>query len=837
MEIKEEENEVRLSLKQLGVLGTLRAPPTNDDAPTAEVQYVELRRSPRIAGLPPAMASDDKNGKLPSASSIPLEHYMEPRTFAGQPGEDADAWLSFYQRASEQTADAGRDEAGSRPPPGYLFLLPTLPTGEDPSKQPYRIEDFRKPLEEAGVLKAVSGIGAFQMSHVWLVKFQTPEAKNTVLAKGGLRVKGGYCAIIDPCKQEITLKIHWVPFHIPGEALRKVLSEARRILRLPCRSTLQKFVGSSSGETGVTSLIRERLEVERRSLLSEKEPYCSLIVDEMTIQQKVIYDRQVDKIFGLVDVHHQVEELMKAVEEIGFRIVRIVTDNHQTNAAMFRDMSDDNTLQHVVPHPVREGDPLFLSFDPSHLIKNLRTNFLEREMTDGVEPIRGGFFLKMLFNIQKDMLVKPVRLLSRSHVEPSNLEKMKVCRATLIFSSAVVAILEFKYVLTRGLNSDPVESVFSCFRQFNGGNDRCHHKQLHFGAQVGILQAASNGNAPSSSECKTPLKGWNLATAPASPAIPDTALAVLWKLQHVMKHDVVPPTIEFAPLAYLAGYLAFICEKKVACPECKLRLKGTASRDGAYQFMSSLDEGGLAYPRPQAVWLCKLLLKDVRLDEWHVPGFECAESTTRVVRMVLKEGVTVEELPHLFKFYGGSVLVVVPGRAPTCLRCRRRGHIRRDCQTPRCTGCRAFGHVREDCARTYASVIGASPAVEDSHEHIMDADEAESTAPTKDEVSPHREPGGHLECAGKSPGEPEATDKKMTQGTVEEQERCDLAEDSEAPSKRTRKDAPTPNEGGSDRKQQRRERPLLKASSEKGNTSAMSRSASSSPVRGERRRK
>ncbi|KAH7944294.1 hypothetical protein HPB52_018076 [Rhipicephalus sanguineus] len=240
----------------------------------------------------------------------------------------------------EQTADAGRDEAGSRPPPGYRFLLPTLPTGEDPSKRPYRIEDFREPLEEAGVLKAVSGI----------------EAKNTVLAKGGLRVKGGYCAIIDPCKQEITLKIHWVPFHIPGEALRKVLSE-----------------------------------------------------------------------FGEV--------------------------------------------------------------------------------------------------------------------------------------------------------------------------------------------------------------------------------------------------------------------------------------------------------------------KDVRLDEWHVPGFECAESTTRVVRMVLKEGVTAEELPHLFKFYSGSVLVVVPGRAPTCLRCRRRGHIRRDCQTPRCTGCRAFGHVREDCARTYASVIGASPAVEDSHEHIMDADEAESTAPTKDEVS------------------------------------------------------------------------------------------------------
>ncbi|KAH7953561.1 hypothetical protein HPB49_010084 [Dermacentor silvarum] len=222
---------------------------------------------------------------------------------------------------------------------------------------------------------------------------------------------------------------------------------ARKLLRLPCRSTLQKFVGSSTGETKINRLIRERLQVKRRSLLSDKEPYCSLIVDEMSIQQKVTYDRQVDRIFGLVDVQCQAREpaavvanrllcfvlrglstvyviqvgyfftrnlkhdkllllmrsVIKAVEEIGFRIVRIVTDNHQTNTAMFRNLSDDNTLQHVVPHPEREGEPLFLSFDPSHLIKNLRTNLLEREMSDSIEPIRGGVFLKTLYNIHKEI--------------------------------------------------------------------------------------------------------------------------------------------------------------------------------------------------------------------------------------------------------------------------------------------------------------------------------------------------------------------------------------------------------------------------------------------------
>ncbi|KAK8773885.1 hypothetical protein V5799_011581 [Amblyomma americanum] len=118
---------------------------------------------------------------------------------------------------------------------------------------------------------------------------------------------------------------------------------------------------------------------------------------------------------------------------------------------------------------------------------------------------------------------------------------------------------------------------------------------------------------------------------------------------------------------------------------------------------------------------------EIRHEEWNVPGFESTEPTTFVARMVLKERVTAEELPHLFKFYGSSILVVVPGRAPVSLRSRRRGHIRRDCQTPRCSKCRAFGHVREDCIRTYANVTGADSEECEDKEDIMDIEEASTT--------------------------------------------------------------------------------------------------------------
>ncbi|KAH7937485.1 hypothetical protein HPB49_012706 [Dermacentor silvarum] len=100
-------------------------------------------------------------------------------------------------------------------------------------------------------------------------------------------------------------------------------------------------------------------------------------------------------------------------------------------------------------------------------------------------------------------------------------------------------------------------------------------------------------------------------------------------------------------------------------------------------------------------------VKEVRQEDWKVRGFEQAESTTRIVRMTLREDLTQDALPHLCKIFGGSVLVVVPGRAPICLPCRRKRRVRRDCRVTRCAQCREFGHEAQDCVRTYARVTSS----------------------------------------------------------------------------------------------------------------------------------
>ncbi|KAH7965364.1 hypothetical protein HPB49_006511 [Dermacentor silvarum] len=120
---------------------------------------------------------------------------------------------------------------------------------------------------------------------------------------------------------------------------------------------------------------------------------------------------------------------------------------------------------------------------------------------------------------------------------------------------------------------------------------------------------------------------------------------------------------------------------------------------------------------------------EVSNDNWSVAGFEHATFTTRVVRMILKEGVELDDLPHVFKFGSGTVLLVAPGRSPLCLRCRRQGYIRRDCQTPCCGVCRVFGHESQDCARSYARATKTVIPTDNVQGNIMDAEEAEKSAP------------------------------------------------------------------------------------------------------------
>ncbi|KAH7958229.1 hypothetical protein HPB49_000118 [Dermacentor silvarum] len=132
-------------------------------------------------------------------------------------------------------AAAGRGDRFSSAPSDYRILLPTLPSGES-MQQPYRLEDFREPLEEAGIIKNITGIGAFQMNHIWLVKLRSKADKDALVNTGGLQVKGGFCAVIDPIQQDVTCES-------PLDDVQENIMDAEEAEKSAPNSNIKEHVG------------------------------------------------------------------------------------------------------------------------------------------------------------------------------------------------------------------------------------------------------------------------------------------------------------------------------------------------------------------------------------------------------------------------------------------------------------------------------------------------------------------------------------------------------------------------------------------------------------------
>lgn len=60
---------------------------------------------------------------------------------------------------------------------------------------------------------------------------------------------------------------------------------------------------------------------------------------------------------------------------------------------------------------------------------------------------------------------------------------------------------------------------------------------------------------------------------------------------------------------------------------------------------------------------------EISKERWRVQGVLDKGSTTRVVTLKLKSGVTLEDLPHQIRVAGELALLVAPGRPMQCLRC------------------------------------------------------------------------------------------------------------------------------------------------------------------------
>jgi hypothetical protein len=194
-------------------------------------------------------------------------------------------------------------------------------------------------------------------------------------------------------------------------------------------------------DVGVTDIVKEAMKAKIEELGGGNVVHVIIVLDEVEIKPNKTYVRHADKLIGNVDMtsivelknqeklanklltfainglansfciivgYFQVnkmtaEELSKLtlhvkeeVERIGFVVVGAVADNASTNTKMFKIINPDRILSHEIALPNDSKWKLFLSFDSSHIIKNVRNQFIDRSLQRKGKSIRFDF-IKILY--------------------------------------------------------------------------------------------------------------------------------------------------------------------------------------------------------------------------------------------------------------------------------------------------------------------------------------------------------------------------------------------------------------------------------------------------------
>ncbi|KAH9360367.1 hypothetical protein HPB48_012150 [Haemaphysalis longicornis] len=130
--------------------------------------------------------------------------------------------------------------------------------------------------------------------------------------------------------------------------------------------------------------------------------------------------------------------MIKKVGEVDFRVMRLVTDNHKANTAA-KDTLCQRKATPPMLDPAGNAGKIFRAFDQSHITKNVRSQFLSRDIGSDKQILPAC--PKLLYKIQQGSAAKLVWFLSRKHLDPSNIEKMAAKPAMQLFSPPITAAL------------------------------------------------------------------------------------------------------------------------------------------------------------------------------------------------------------------------------------------------------------------------------------------------------------------------------------------------------------------------------------------------------------
>ena len=277
-----------------------------------------------------------------------------------------------------------------------------------------------------------------------------------------------------------------INLYLKSRSCYKQLSET---LLLPTAKTVKSFFGKLGSPGSIEDC--KRVVSDVFSSLDRKQKFCKIIIDEIHVKPSIQYQGghivgysedhpdkpaktiltfMVSPLLGgpafatrLIPVHslkHEMmmEQLLMLIQIIhdceGF-VYLVISDNLRANQALFKKLHKDYGSKSIfsINHPIpnNEFEELFLFYDPTHLMKNIRNNWVTEKMrtlqficpgTGKTVTAKWSDIVK-IYSDEKESAVKTTKL-SYASVFPNSFEKQKVSLVLDVFDEKTISALTLK---------------------------------------------------------------------------------------------------------------------------------------------------------------------------------------------------------------------------------------------------------------------------------------------------------------------------------------------------------------------------------------------------------
>lgn len=222
--------------------------------------------------------------------------------------------------------------------------------------------------------------------------------------------------------------------------------------------------------------------------------YAFMIHSMYSNFRELIYILPVSRI-NQDSLHNVIKTIIINLEEAGYPVFCVVSNNNAINGKAMSNFANNKRLSIVYPHPVNNNRPLFYLYDPLHLLKSVKCDWLNSKFDQtlvypdfktGVDKIASFQILKRLYESERDKVLKFDYPLNLKYVFLSNLEVQDVHLCQKIFDPFVVqALVQFESVIGKSKDTgDFIDIVLRWWNivndnaAFNGGCSDARHEPI-----------------------------------------------------------------------------------------------------------------------------------------------------------------------------------------------------------------------------------------------------------------------------------------------------------------------------------------------------------------------